>query len=87
VTDRDQQLLAYLAERDAMLLRGDPDELMVFMRKHNLHQPSCREAAELTLHKTITGVMSLPLEYRLKSKAWLDARGYHSLDDGELTHG
>jgi hypothetical protein len=68
-----------------MLMKRDPDALSEFMRSHGLRVPSSREAAEVTLHKTITGVMSLPLELRKASKAWLTERGYHSLDDGELT--
>lgn len=40
--------------------------------------------ARVTLHKTITGVVTLPLEVRRRSKAWLDARSFTSFDDGDL---
>jgi hypothetical protein len=36
------------------------------------------------MHTAITASQTLPLEYRKQSKAWLDARGLHSLDDGEV---
>lgn len=70
--------------RNAMLLKGDIVEMQAFMLEHGVRLPSCDEAAWVTLHKTITAVQSLPLDYRKKSKAWLTERGYHSLDDGEL---
>jgi hypothetical protein len=74
----------YNRKRNAMLMQRDPDALIVFMRKHRLPVPSSRAAAELTMHKSITSVVSLPLEVRKASKQWLTERGYHSLDDGEL---
>ena len=67
-----------------MLMRRDPDALMVFMRERGLHAPSSRDSAEVTLHKTITGVVSLPRKLRRASKRWLTERGFHSLDDGDL---
>jgi hypothetical protein len=81
---RSPAIARYITERNAMLMKRDPDALSAFMRSHGLRVPSCREAAEVTLHKTITGVVSLPLEIRKASKAWLTERGYHSLDDGDL---
>lgn len=78
------EIKRYNAERNAMLLRGSVVELQGFMMKHGIRLPSSDAAAEVTLHKTITAVPSLPLDYRKKSKAWLTERGYHSLDDGEL---
>lgn len=74
----------YVAARNAMLLKGSITEMQAFMIEHGIRLPSCDEAAWVTLHKTITAAQSLPLDYRLKSKAWLTERGYHSLDDGEL---
>lgn len=78
------RLQQYLAERDHILLTGTPDDLRILMRKYDLHEPSSPEVLEITFHKTITGIESLPLEHRKRSKAWLSARGYHSLDDGNL---
>jgi hypothetical protein len=83
MTDR-AAIKRYNAERNAMLLKGSVVALQQFMMKHGLQLPSSDAAAEVTLHKTITGVRSLPLDYRKKSKAWLTERGLHSLDDGEL---
>lgn len=36
------------------------------------------------VHKAITGVTTLPIEFRRKSKAYLDEQGLQSLDDGDL---
>jgi hypothetical protein len=84
MTDYRQSLLQYLKERDHILLTGTPHDLLALIRKYSLHIPSSPEVLEMTFHKTITGVKSLPIEHRRKSKAWLTARGLHSLDDGEL---
>jgi hypothetical protein len=79
--DRLQQ---YLAERDHILLTGTPEDLLNLIRKYDLGIPSSPEVLEITFHKTITGIESLPIEHRKRSKAWLSARGYHALDDGNL---
>ena len=65
-------------------MQRDPDVLMAFMRERGLQVPSSRDSAEVTLHKTITGVVSLPRKLRRASKRWLTERGFHSLDDGDL---
>ena len=36
------------------------------------------------VHKSITGITALPIEFRRKSKAWLDERGWKALGDGDL---
>ena len=36
------------------------------------------------VHKAITGATDLPIEFRRKSKEYLDAQGLRSLDDGDL---
>lgn len=81
---RKNDLKRYIAERNAVLLNGTPDDLLDLIKRYRLHVPSCREVLELTFHKTVTGVASLPLDLRKKSKAWLSERGSGSLDDGEL---
>jgi len=78
------RLQKYLIERNHILRTGTPEDLVGLIRKYNLRIPSSPEVLEITFHKTITAVVSLPLARRQQSKAWLTARGYHSLDDGEL---
>lgn len=82
----DDEIQAFVAERNAMLLRCDVDEMMAFFKKHNPRAPlfPSRETAEITLHKARTAALGLPLQERQKSKDWLRARGYQSLDDGDL---
>lgn len=36
------------------------------------------------IHKTITGITSLPLDFRKASKVYLDEHGLQSHDDGDL---
>lgn len=38
----------------------------------------------ITWHKSITAAVGLDKEYRKASREWLLARGYNSLDDGDL---
>jgi len=80
------EVAAYVKARDAVLLRGDVDECMTFLRLHNpqLPPPSSRMVAEMTMHKAITGAKSLPIAYRRASKHWLQRRGFRSFDDGDL---
>jgi hypothetical protein len=69
-------LAEYVAARDEMLMKLDPLALIDFQRANNLPVASSVEVAEVTLHKTISGVASLPAEMRAKSIAWLKERGY-----------
>lgn len=76
---------AFVAERDAMLLKGDLTELKAFHRKHSPHIPLKDDhILEISLHKARTAVKSLPLEARKISKAWLTKHNYTSLDEGDL---
>ena len=77
---------AFVAERDAMLLKCDVDEMLAFFAKWNpdLPAPTCREVAERMLHKARTASKGLPITDRQKSKEWLAARGSSSFDDGDL---
>lgn len=74
----------YVAKRNHILLYGTPDMLMEFMREMGQMPPTDRETILITWHKVITGVTSLPFDYRMKSKEWLIRHHCHSLDDGEL---
>lgn len=82
---RQRQLANYIRERNTILLHGTPADLFDFMRRREIPTPSNPETLLMVWHKTITGVASLPHEYRQRSKNWLAAHGFHSLDDGELS--
>lgn len=82
----DEDVKAYNAKRDAMLLKGDPQALIDFQIANSLPVASCIEVAEITLHKTRTGVATLPREVRRASWRWLTERGYSTWDDGDLAH-
>ncbi len=84
--DLEAKIKDFVKERDEILLANDVEKMMEFHKKHNPHTPllSSREVAEISLHKARTGAKSLPIEERRKSKYWLTARGYNSLDDGDL---
>lgn len=82
----DEEIAAFVKERDEMLLACDVDRMLDFYKKHNpdMPAPSDRLVAEMMLHKARTGVRSLPRDERLKSAMWLRERGYSTFDDGEL---
>jgi hypothetical protein len=66
------------------VLKQSPDALLAFMRARGMPEPSCREILEMTFHKSITASTTLPFDYRKKSKAWLQDRAFHPLDDGDV---
>lgn len=71
----------FVAERNAMLERGDLTELRAFMEKWNPEMPPLSsEVAEVTLHKSRTAALGLPEDMRRKSNRWLFDRGYESFD-------
>jgi hypothetical protein len=75
----------YNVERDAILLKGDLDELLAFLRRQRPNYvPTDRHVLEIMLHKSRTGVASLPMEVRAASKRWLLERGYQPHDDGDV---
>lgn len=76
----------YVRECNKVLATGDVDLCVAFLLKHNptMQPPSSRHVAEMMMHKARTGSTSLPMELRRASKQWLLARGYSSLDDGDV---
>lgn len=73
-------------ERNEALLTMDEAKIRAYHKKWN---PYDRLPNGLTfwraVHKTITGIQSLPFEFRMKSKVWLDEHGLRSFDDGDLS--
>jgi hypothetical protein len=79
---RDRANIKYNAARDRALLAG-VDAVIAFAAEQGLRF-SCREAAEVTMHKMRTMCVRLPIEARRVSYAWLTARGFETWDDGDL---
>lgn len=80
----EDEIRAFVRERDEMLLACDVDEAMAFHAKWNPGYTQRREIAEIGLHKARTAALSLPMEERVKSYRWLTERGYGSLDGGDV---
>ena len=79
------QIAAFKAERNAAYLSMDEQTIRAFVRKWNKRElPSNLHVFWGAVHKGITGCAELPIEFRRQSKAWLDANGYQSHDDGDL---
>jgi len=75
----------FLVETNAALLSLDAEKIRAVVRKFNgVELPLDKDAFWGGVHKAITGRISLPIEFRRQSKAYLDAHGLHSYDDGDL---
>lgn len=78
-------LRRYVKQRDKMLKKCSVEELKKFIKKHSevyskefisQFENVDDEVLEITLHKMIVNVVSLPIELRVKSKDWLTSKGY-----------
>lgn len=79
------QIAQFNQERNGALLSMDEQKIRAMVKKWNgTDMPDHPLTFWGGVHKAITGVQSLPLEFRRKSKAWLDEHGFKSFDDGEL---
>lgn len=79
-------LAAFKRERNEALLSLDEQKLRAFHRKWNETElPDNMTVFWDAIHKAITGCLDLPIEFRRKSKVWLDEHGFKSFDDGDLS--
>lgn len=75
----------FKSARNTALLSLDEFIIRDFFEKFNNHKlPDDPEIFWGSIHKAITGCTDLPFEFRKESKAYLDAKGLRSLDDGDL---
>ena len=75
----------FVKERDEMLLKRDVNELRKFVCEHtDYYEPfyivainaASDEVLEITWHKMIANVTSLPIDFCEESVKWLLERGY-----------
>lgn len=72
-------------ERDEALLSLDESRIREFFHAWNgVEMPRTSNLFWGAVHKAITGNTGLPLEFRGRSKAWLQDRGLRSFDDGDV---
>lgn len=79
------QIEQFQKERNEAFLAMDEVKIRALMLRHGEKMPVEPLVFWGAVHKAITAETALPLEFRKKSKAWLDAQGFKSWDDGELT--
>lgn len=80
-----QEIERFNAERNEALLSLDEQRIRAMVRKWNgTEMPKNMKVFWGAIHKAISGATSLPLEFRQRSKAYLDEQSLQSLDDGEL---
>lgn len=86
MTSHSDLITAFLTDRNNILRSMDVDRMIAFTEKYNPgYKTPSREVAEIGMHKARTACLFLTKEERQLSKDWLDARGYKSMDDGDLT--
>lgn len=85
MTPQDRATIAqFEKERNEALLSMDEDKIRTVLLKWSGRPIPQGEVFWGAIHKTITGIPSLPLDFRKKSKRWLEERNLTSLDDGDL---
>lgn len=78
------EISRFNSERDAALLSLDEEKIRAMFRKWNGRELPEGKVFWGAIHKAITGATNLPIEFRRKSKAWLESQGLRSFDDGDL---
>lgn len=69
--------------RDEALLSMDRDKILAYAKQYSpelLRSFKDDNLFWISVHKARTACRSLPIEERLKSKTWLEERGYRSFD-------
>lgn len=80
------EIILFNMERDAALLSLDEHKIRAIVKKfNNKEMPANMEVFWGSVHKAITGALSLPKEFRQKSKDYLTKHNLKSFDDGDLT--
>ena len=79
----DKTIEIYCKCRNEAMLSLDKDKIISFMKSFDLPIPR-DEVFWPMVHKTITGIKTLPIDFRRLSKAYLRESGMSSMDDGEL---
>lgn len=80
----DEEIKAFVEDRNRMLGSEDEEDWRAYYRKWDIPLPSDHLLFLVSVHKARTAIKGLAIEKRRASKAWLNARGYHALDDGEV---
>lgn len=74
----------FVKERDAALLSMDREKILAYARKWGANMPGDERVFWAAVHKARTATASLPMFERAASKAWLEQRGFQSMDNGDV---
>jgi hypothetical protein len=81
----DDEVAVFVRERDEALASLDEKTIRAMCLKWGSGElPPDPERFWGTVHKAITAFKTLPIDFRRRSKAWLEERGFSSNDDGDL---
>jgi len=74
---------SFTKRRNDALASLNEDTIKQYMKVCGIPLPPDR-VFWLSVHKAITACIGLPIEFRRKSKKWLEKRGSASMDDGDI---
>jgi hypothetical protein len=77
MTEQLKDIPRFRRERDAALLTGDIFEVRRFASRWFTLPPMQSVRSETAaMHKAIVAATTLPVEYRMRSRAWLTSNGF-----------
>jgi hypothetical protein len=79
----DYTLEQFKKDRNDAMLSKDKQTIVTFMKQYDIPIPR-DDIFWITVHKTITAIPTLPIDFRRLSKAYLREAGFSSMDDGDL---
>ena len=81
---RTDQPHEFLDARNSALLSLDESKIRAYAKKYGATIPDEPEVFWRAVHKARTGITSLPMNERIKSRDWLREHGSESWDDGDI---
>ena len=81
----DADLEQFKRDRRKALLSMDKTKILRYADKYGAKLPENDTVFWVAIHKARTGCLDLPMKERKKSAKWLRSRGFHTMDDGELS--
>lgn len=79
-----KSLEEFIKDRNEALLSLDKEKILEFGKKHGVIFPFNDHTFWLVIHKSITGCVDLPIEFRMDRRQYLIKNGSASFDDGDL---
>lgn len=82
--DVHKEMKQMVTERDEALLSLDMEKIKAYGTKYGARFSDDHDTFWTSVHMARSAAKTLPMEARKISKRWLLARGFRSLDDGDV---